>query len=92
MLVIGVGCHEKGMAAFRPAHGRFVADTVGLLWGNLVGGKGLPYLLTEDVGIRLHSGGAVLFGGFILLCHLINTSFLLLGMKKGPNLSIKPFG
>ena len=49
MLLIRVGCHKEGVAALRPAHSQFIADTVRLFWCNLPGIEGHAYLVTEHV-------------------------------------------
>ena len=49
MLLIRVGCHKKGVAALRPAHSQFIADTVRFFWRYLPGIEGHAYLVTEYV-------------------------------------------
>ena len=46
-----LGCNEKGILTLRPAHRRFVADTVGLLRGNFSGLESLPDLIAQYIGI-----------------------------------------
>ena len=49
MLLVRVGRHKKSVAALRPAHSQFVADTVRLFWCDLSGIEGHAYLVTEHV-------------------------------------------
>src|SRR5699024_9181033 len=49
MLLVRMGCHKKGVAALRPAHSQFIADTVSLLRRDLTGIEGHAYLVTEHV-------------------------------------------
>ena len=49
MLLVRMGRHKKGVAAFRPAHSQFIADTVCLLRCDLTGIEGHAYLVTEHV-------------------------------------------
>ena len=49
MLLVRVGRHKEGVAALRPAHSQFIADTVRLLRRNLPGIEGHAYLVTEHV-------------------------------------------
>ena len=49
MLLIRVGCHKEGVAALRPAHSQFIADTVRLFWRYLPRLEGHAYLVTEYV-------------------------------------------
>lgn len=49
MLFVRVGRHKKSVAALRPAHSQFVADTVRLFWCNLPGIEGHAYLVAEHV-------------------------------------------
>ena len=49
MLLVCVGRHKKSVAALRPAHSQFIADTVRLFWCNLPGIEGHTYLITEHV-------------------------------------------
>ena len=49
MLLIRVGRHKEGMAALRPAHSQFIADTVRILRCDLPGIEGHAYLVTEHV-------------------------------------------
>ena len=49
MLLVRVGRHKKGVAALRPAHSQFIADTVRLFWCYLSGIEGHAYLVTEHV-------------------------------------------
>ena len=49
MLLVRVGRHKEGVAALRPAHSQFIADTVCLLRCDLTGIKGHAYLVTEHV-------------------------------------------
>lgn len=49
ILLIRVGRHKKGVAALRPAHSQFIADTVCLLRCDLPGIEGHAYLITEHI-------------------------------------------
>ena len=49
MLLVRVGRHKEGVAALRPAHSQFIADTVRLFWYYLPGIEGHAYLVTEHV-------------------------------------------
>ena len=49
MLLVRVGRHKKSVAALRPAHSQFIADTVRLFWCYLPGIEGHAYLVTEYV-------------------------------------------
>ena len=49
MLLVRVGRHEKGVAAFRPAHSQFIADTVCLLRCDFTGIESHSYLVKEHV-------------------------------------------
>ena len=51
VLAVCVGGNKKGIFALRPAHRRFIADTVGVLRGNLSGLESLPDLITQHIGI-----------------------------------------
>ena len=51
MLAVCVSGNEKGILTLRPAHRRFIADTVGLLRGDLAGLERLPDLIAEHIGI-----------------------------------------
>ena len=49
MLLVRVGRHKKSVAALRPAHSQFIADTVRLLRCDFPGIEGHAYLVTEHV-------------------------------------------
>ena len=53
VLAVCVGSNEKGILALRPAHRRFIANTVGIFWGNLSGLERLPDLIAEHIGSYL---------------------------------------
>ena len=53
MFFIRMGGNEKGVFALCPAHGCFIAYPVGLLRGNLPGGKGLADLIAEHIRLPL---------------------------------------
>lgn len=48
-----MGGNEKSVFSLCPAHGRFIADTIGLLGSNLTGEKGLADLVAEHIRIPL---------------------------------------
>ena len=49
MLLVRVGRHKEGVAALRPAHSQFIADTVCLLRCDLSRIEGHAYLVTEHI-------------------------------------------
>lgn len=51
MGLVRMGGNEKGVFALRPAHGRFIPDTVCLLGGDLTGPERLADLIAEHIGI-----------------------------------------
>lgn len=51
VLAVCVGGNKKGVFAFRPAHGRLIADAVCLLGGNLSGLERLADLIAEHIRI-----------------------------------------
>ena len=51
VLAVCVGGDKKGVVAFCPAHGRFIAHPVCLLGGDLPRGKGLADLIAEHVRV-----------------------------------------
>lgn len=46
---VNVGRNDKLIPAFCPAHGKLIADTLGVLRGDLTGGEGLPNLIKQHV-------------------------------------------
>ena len=51
VLAVCVGGNKKGVAALRPAHGRFIAHLICLLRGDLPRGKGLADLIAEHIRV-----------------------------------------
>ena len=51
MCLVCVGCNEKGIFALCPAHRRFIADAVCLLWCDLPGLERLADLIAKHIRI-----------------------------------------
>jgi len=52
MAFVGMGTDKKLILALCPAHRRFIADPVGLLWGDFPPGKGLAELVAQRPLLR----------------------------------------
>ena len=61
--LVRVGGNEKGILALCPAHRRFIADTVGLLWCDLPGLERLADLIAQHIRVPSLLPAC---GGFVL--------------------------